>query len=232
MGMETQTILLVEDDFLNRRLSKKILAENGYHILEAKNATKAFEILRKEQVSIAILDINLGEEKHGGISIGHELQYTYKIPFLYLTAYDTTDIVTKAVATSPHAYLTKPYKNIDLLTSVALALRQHSPQEATVATLQVKDGEFYVRLPVADICYIEADGNYLLFHADTKVYKSRTTIKQILEELPADTFIQTHRAFVVNKRKVNKFNVKNLIVGNEIIPVSKFYIDDIAAIWQ
>jgi DNA-binding LytR/AlgR family response regulator len=230
--METTTILLVEDDFLNRRLSKKILAENGYRILEAKSAAKAFEILRKEPVALAILDINLGEEKHGGISIGQELQHTYKIPFLYLTAYDTTDIVTKAVATSPHAYLTKPYKNIDLLTSVALALRQYHHKETPAATLQVKDGDFYVRLPVADICFIEADGNYLLFHADTKVYKTRATIKQILEELPADTFIQTHRAFIVNKTKVDKFNVKHLVVSNEIIPVSKFYIDNISAMWQ
>ena len=36
--MEQKVILLVEDDFLNRRLSKKALTENNYKVLEAKNA--------------------------------------------------------------------------------------------------------------------------------------------------------------------------------------------------
>ncbi|MBS1589675.1 MAG: DNA-binding response regulator, partial [Bacteroidetes bacterium] len=39
--MEEQTILLVEDDFLNRRLCRKVLVDNAYRVLEAKNATEA-----------------------------------------------------------------------------------------------------------------------------------------------------------------------------------------------
>src|SRR6218665_3988053 len=94
--MGTKTILLVEDDFLNRRLSKKNLSEAGYQVLEAKNVKEAFEILSREKVTLAILDINLGENEQDGISIGETLQKTYSIPFLYLTAYDINEIVSKA----------------------------------------------------------------------------------------------------------------------------------------
>ena len=45
--MKTQSILLVEDNFLNRRLSKKVLADNGYLVYEAKNAKETHEILKK-----------------------------------------------------------------------------------------------------------------------------------------------------------------------------------------
>ena len=46
-----KTILLVEDDFLNRRFTKKILSENGYAVSEAKNSKEALEILQKESIN-------------------------------------------------------------------------------------------------------------------------------------------------------------------------------------
>ena len=61
--MNSKVILVVEDDFLNRRLSKKVLQENGYQVLEAKNADEALKILNKELVDLAILDINLDGRK-------------------------------------------------------------------------------------------------------------------------------------------------------------------------
>ncbi|CAG5008398.1 Sensor histidine kinase RcsC [Dyadobacter sp. CECT 9275] len=228
--MRTKIILLVEDDFLNRRLSKKTLLENGYHIMEAKNTREAFEILKNEKVDLAILDINLGEDEQDGISLGQALQTKYTLPFLYLTAYDNNEIAKRAVATNPHSYITKPFKNIDLLTAVALAIRQYANRQERKPSVLVKANEYSVELPIEEIDFIESDGNYLLFYASGSVYKSRSTIKQILELLPETTFIQTHRAFVVNKTKIDKFNIKSLVVKNEVIPVSRNYVDDISRI--
>jgi DNA-binding LytR/AlgR family response regulator len=83
-----------------------------------------------------------------------------------------------------------------------------------------------VELAVDEINYIESDGNYLLFHTDKKAYKSRSTIKQILEELCGNTFVQVHRAYVVNKTKIEKFNLKSLVISNTEIPISKYYINN------
>lgn len=230
--MKTKTILLVEDDFLNRRLSKKVLSEAGYQVLEAKNAKEAFELMTAEKIALVILDINLGEKEQDGISIGQELQQTYSIPFLYLTAYDMNEIVAKAVVTVPQAYLTKPFKNIDLLTTVQLAIQKNSNKGIDRPSMRVKDGSYYVELFIDEIDFIEAEGNYLLSHANNKVYKSRSSIKQILEDLPPSIFIQTHRAFIVNKTKIDRFNMKSLVVKDEIIPVSKNYIEDVNTIWR
>ena len=57
--MNGKSILLVEDDFLNRRLSKKILMESGFEVFEAKNTSIALDLLKKESIDLAILDINL-----------------------------------------------------------------------------------------------------------------------------------------------------------------------------
>jgi len=219
--MEQKTILLVEDDFLNRRLSKKALMQNGYLVLEAKNTKEAFEVLKKEPVDLAVLDINLGENQQDGIGLGWHIQEKLNLPFIYLTAYENPEIVGRAVATSPYSYLTKPFKDIDLITSVALAIRQSAVKH--VPKISVKDGDYNVALPVDEIDYIESDGNYLLFYTDKKVYKLRSTVKQLMEMLPKSLFMQVHRAYVVNKTKIEKSTPKSVMVKDVVIPVSKNY---------
>lgn len=221
--MDEQKILLVEDDFLNRRISKKVLIENGYVVFEAKNVKEAIQILAKETIDLAVLDINLGEHEENGISFGQTLNSQYTIPFIYLTAYENPEIINSAIATTPFSYLTKPFKNTDLVMSVGLALLQSAQKKKHQPTIVVKDEEYNINLPMNEINHIESDGNYLLIYTNEKVYKCRSTIKQMLDQLPESSFAQTHRAFIVNKNKIEKFTVKEVIVNNTLIPVSKKY---------
>jgi DNA-binding LytR/AlgR family response regulator len=218
-----RTILLVEDNFLNRRLCKKALTENGYAVLEAKNAAEALEVLKKEPVTLIILDINLGEHEQDGISLGEQIKEKFSVPFIYLTAYENPKIIGQAVSTSPYSYLTKPFKNSDLIASVDIAIRQSVNEKKYQPSILVKEGEYNVQLAVEDINYIESDGNYLLFHTNDKVYKVRSTIKKIMEELSEISFLQTHRAYIVNKNKISKFNSKAIMIGETAIPVSENY---------
>lgn len=221
--MKIKTILLVEDDFLNRRLSKKTLLENGYGVVEAKNTREAASHLAKEEISLVVLDINLGENEPDGISFGRQLRDNYAIPFIYVTAYDNEEIITHAVLTTPHAYLTKPYKSTDLLTTVKLAMLKTAEPAAHMRTILVKEGNFQAHLPVNEIDYIESEGNYLSVYSDSKQFKLRTTLKQLLDMLPATSFAQTHRAFVINKTKIEKFTNKEVIIKGVSIPISKSY---------
>ncbi len=225
--MDKKNIILVEDDFLNRRYTKKILTENGYHVLESKNAIETMALLKTHTPDLIILDIHLGETDKNGINLAQDIKELFNIPFLFLTAYSATDVVEKAIATLPQSYITKPFKNIDLITAVELAIRQFNNQEKRKPVVVIKEVGFNIELPIEEIDYIESDGNYLLIYAQEKMYKSRFTIKQILEILPATSFVQTHRAYIVNKNKIEKYNTKNVIVNNNEIPVSKNYIDDI-----
>jgi DNA-binding LytR/AlgR family response regulator len=222
--MPSKTILLVEDDYLNRRLTKKNLVEEGYYILEAKSVSDALTILKKEGADLAILDINLGEGQVDGIQLGKILQQQYNIPFIYLTAYDNGDIIGNALSTTPYSYLTKPFKKVDLIMAVEIALLQSANNTKYEPELKVKDGEYNVTIPYTDITYLESEGNYLSVYTNNHMYKYRSTIKQIMELLPTSIFIQTHRAFVVNKNKIEKFNAKHVIINNTLIPVAQKYI--------
>lgn len=225
--MQQKTILLVEDDFLNRRLSKKVLTENGYIVLEAKNSQEAFDILTKEEITLAILDINLGENQQNGIALGQQIKEQLSIPFIYLTAYENPEIIGKAIITSPYSYLTKPFKNSDLIASIEIAIRQSFHTPTRKPFIHVKDGEYHVELTLEDINYIECEGNYLLFYTNNGIYKLRSTIKSIKEKLPTSSFIQTHRAYIVNKNKIEKFSNKTVVISGMAIPISENYLDHV-----
>jgi len=215
------TILIVDDDYLNRRTTRKYLEQNSYHVLEAKNAKEALDILANECTDLVILDIHLGEGEQDGINIGQYIHEKYAIPFLYLTAYESSEIISKAIATMPYSYLTKPFKNVDLIASVEVALRQSSARVAEVPTVMVKDGDYNVALPVDSINFIQSEGNYLLVYTDDVTYKCRATITQFIQDLPPTDFLQTHRAYVANRKKIERYNSKSLFINKTEIPLSK-----------
>lgn len=225
--MNAKTVLLVEDDFLNRRLSKKVLKENGYEVFEAKNADEAIATLKKEAIDLVILDINLGEGERDGISIGKQIHEKFQIPFIYLTAYENSAVISAAANTFPYSYLTKPFKNSDLIASVAIAIIKSPKNDKRKPFILVKDDDYKVELPTEEINYIESDGNYLLIYTDKKNYKCRLTIAHAIELLPISSFIQVHRAFIVNKNKIEKFSIKSVVVRSVEIPVSKHYLSNL-----
>lgn len=222
--MTQKTILLVEDDFLNRRLIKKVLLNTGYMVLEAKNSKEALDIIHLENIDLAILDINLGDDKEEGIALGRQIKDNYSIPFIYLTAYANISTLTIATTTKPYSYLTKPFKEIDLIASIEIAIGKATlVQEKLISSINVKYQDHFVDLPLDIIDYIESKGNYLFCHSGNKVYKYRSTIKQILALTTTVTFIQTHRGFLVNKNKIEKYNTKNVHINQRAIAVSRHY---------
>lgn len=222
--MIQKTILLVEDDFLNRRLTKKVLLKSGYQVLEAKNSKEALDIINIENINLAILDINLGNDQEEGITLGQQIKDGYSIPFIYLTAYANIPTLTQATATKPYSYLTKPFKDIDLIASIEIAIGQASQlQEKVISSINVKYQDHFVNLPLNAIDYFESKGNYLLCHSGDKVYKYRSTIKQILILPITHTFIQIHRGFLVNKDKIEKYNAKNVLIKQQPIAISRNY---------
>lgn len=219
-----KNILIVEDDFLNRRLIRKVLIQENYRVIEAMSADDALKILKTDPIDLVILDVHLG--KTDGISLGHLIKSQYALPFFYLTAYETSDIVRKAIATTPMGYLTKPFKSVDLINTVELALRNAA--DLPSPCLVVKDEDLNIRVPFMRISYMESDGNYLLVHCDQEVYRYRSTIKQVMEVLPSSLFVQTHRGFIINKEKVHKFNSKVLVlVDGTLVPVSRNFVGQV-----
>ena len=164
---------------------------------------------------------SLGNDKPDGIYLGDQLNKIYHIPFIYLTAFGVSNISQRAIATKPSAYITKPFKEVDLTLSIEIGMQKYLTEQPVESNcIIVKEGDYFVKLSTESIDYFESSGNYLHVYCNNKIYKCRSTIKEMLELLPKSYFIQTHRAFIVNKNKIEKFNSNSVIVKDVVIPVS------------
>src|SRR5699024_3750327 len=72
------------------------------------------------------------------------------------------------------------------------------PIDNKVDYIFVKDSFDVVRINFIDILYLEATGNYVRYVLRDKEILTRITIKEAIELLPKDQFIQVHRSFIVN----------------------------------
>ena len=127
-------------------------------------------------------------------------------------------------------YLTKPFKETDLYLSINLALQNHKAEKPRTGNfIMAKEGNYFVKLLISQVDFFESTGNYLLVYCGGKTYKCRSTTKEMLTKLPKDTFVQTHRAYLVNRSRIVKFNSDSVMVGNHTLPLSGKYSSNLAS---
>ena len=112
--MNEKTILLVEDNEVNRRLAGFLLRSHGYQVREATTAAAAFEMVDKERPDLIVMDIQL--PGMDGLEITKKLKEqpaTADIPVIAVTSYAMKGDREKAFAAGCAGYVTKPIdKNI------------------------------------------------------------------------------------------------------------------------
>ena len=100
-------LLLVEDDDLNREITRQLLLRQGHHVHEVINAEAALEYLHRCVPELVITDINL--PKMSGIQLAQHVKIQYpSLPIVALTANATETTRKKCLAVGMKAVLTKP----------------------------------------------------------------------------------------------------------------------------
>ena len=79
-------ILIAEDDPDIRALLELYLKSSGYQVQTAANGIQALEILRRQKIDLALLDIMMPEMD--GYTLTREIRSFSSIPILFLTPKD------------------------------------------------------------------------------------------------------------------------------------------------
>lgn len=185
------------------------------------DAFMAIDYLQKEQVDLIFLDIKMPDIS--GIE--------------FLRSLNTSPMVIFTTAYSEHAllsfeldaidYLLKPFSMSRFLKACNKANELYSLRAKKLQHnkdyLFVKDGYEHVKVEIDRILYIEASGNYTQIHLGDKCVSSRITINELLELLPKNEFVRCHRAFIVARSKVIKFDKTQIWVADRVIPIGTTY---------
>jgi DNA-binding SARP family transcriptional activator len=117
-----QTVLVVEDNILNRELTNAVLKTAGYHVLSAKDGAEALMLLGREHVDLMLLDIDLPFiDGHKVLEALHE--QNIHVPAIFISGLPGDDPEVKAFEIGAADFIRKPVKNSVLLARVAKVLR-------------------------------------------------------------------------------------------------------------
>ena len=131
-------ILIVDDDFINRMILTEIL-QDDYQIIEAANGTETFKILYEDKIipTVVLLDIIMPDIDGFQVleRIKHE-EETKNIPVLFITASDSDETESRGLKFGAADYVTKPF-NHDVVRArvdnhINLARYQHGLEQLVI----------------------------------------------------------------------------------------------------
>ncbi|MBI4868595.1 MAG: response regulator [Candidatus Wallbacteria bacterium] len=137
-GVEQRTLLVVDDepDFL--RLMVQMLDGVGYRLLTASDGVEALELLRREHVSLVLLDYML-PDTNGIVLLREMRQAKPETPVVMLTGHGSQEVAVEALWAGAADYLEKPVKNQVLRSTIAdVLLRGHTLQMARYLKEQIR----------------------------------------------------------------------------------------------
>jgi len=106
---ESHHILVVDDEDLNRQLTKLHLNQKGCQISEAASGTEALEIIQDNQLDLILLDIEM--PGMNGLEVLSQLRLKYsplQLPVIMVTANDNEHDIINAFHLGANDYLLKP----------------------------------------------------------------------------------------------------------------------------
>jgi DNA-binding LytR/AlgR family response regulator len=244
--MSKINVLVVEDESIVSKDIQHSLKKLGYNVVGASSTgDKAIELAGEERPDIILMDIMLKGDMNG-IEAAEQIKELYSIPIVFLTAYADESTLSKAKITEPYGYILKPFKEIDLHTTIEMAVYKHGKEQEMVKErdllfslvenkegggdyIFVKSNSKLVKLNNTDIYYIEALKDYVVIHTEKVRYTIHSTMKDIANKLLKDEFLRVHRSYIVRLDKIATIEYPNLTLEkvDKVIPIGGSYRDDL-----
>lgn len=127
--MDTQTILIVDDDAEIREGIRILLAGESYSILEAENGQHALELF-SDTVDLVVLDVMM--PGISGLRVCEEIRRTSAVPILFLTAKAQESDKLIGLTAGGDDYLVKPFSYAELIGRVKALLRRYCVYQGKV----------------------------------------------------------------------------------------------------
>jgi len=235
--METPIkILVVEDEMLIAAKISMHLTNLGYEVTGIlPRGEDALLGIEENKPDIVIMDIRLKGDMNG-IDTAIRMQQNTDIAIIFLTANADEGTFNKAKAAKPHAFISKPYKQIDLQRAIELTISRLAADEGKLLPFDsgdsgqpfilsdrifVRQREKMIKIFVADILYIMADRNYCRIFTKTHEYLLCVTLKAIEEKLDNHIFLRVHRSYIINLSHIDAVAEDHVIINQKAMPVSE-----------
>lgn len=218
--------IIVDDEPSSRAVLKRYIADTEVLnlVAECKNAIEANIIIEQQQVQLMFLDINM--PKISGVQLLKSLLSPPKV--IFTTAYPEYAI--EGFELDAVDYLLKPFSFERFLKAlnkfIHLIDKNNSSQNKTVF---LKSDKKLYRIPVADIVYLEAVGDYVKVIFGEQSIVVHSTFNDLLEQVAAPSIVRIHRSFALSIEKMEYMEGNQIRIQNNYLPIGKKYKNDLIA---
>ena len=136
------SVLVVDDNEINRDMLCRRLERQGHKVVEAENGRKALEVLEKVKVDVVLLDILMPEldglQTLELLKANPAHRYT---PVIMLSALDELDSVVRCIENGAEDYLAKPFNPVLLNARISACLEKKRLRDQEQAYLEQLSAE-------------------------------------------------------------------------------------------
>ncbi|WP_020569577.1 LytR/AlgR family response regulator transcription factor [Neolewinella persica] len=232
-------VIIIDDEAAGRKLIREYLADYPDFIIlgEANNGVDAVKLCNEFLPDLIFLDV-----KMPGLNGFEVLPLLNELPrVIFSTAYDAYAL--EAFEVHAVDYLLKPYtldrfrKSMVRLNFDGKANSAAPLAESLLASgaqyperILVNKGRKLVTLPVANIIWVEADGDYSRLHTTTDSLLSNYGISVVEEKLDPGVFMRVHRSSIINLQRVSEArrygkSYDVTMESGHVVRVSRGYMD-------
>lgn len=217
LPLKSLNIYIVEDEPLIVATITTALKKQGFNVIgESDEYDEALTAIDKHNPNLVLLDIQL-EGLKDGIDLAKQLDKR-NVPYLYLTSQTDPSTITRVKETHPLGFIVKPFTEAGLRSNIELAWHNFSLTNEDFILLKA-EGRTH-KINQASILYLKAFDNYCYVVTYSEKYLLPHTLKKTSERLNPNYFVQTHRSYWVNLKKISSLASNSIFIGEEEIPVS------------
>ncbi|HEU4328509.1 MAG TPA: response regulator [Roseiflexaceae bacterium] len=137
-------VLVVDDDPALRRLLEASLPDAGYRVETAVEAQSALAAVARQPPDVILLDLMLPGSD--GFELCRRLREWTDVPIIMLTARAAERDMVHGLELGADDYITKPFRNGELLARMAAVLRRARPEQRPEAPAQIEAGAVQIDL--------------------------------------------------------------------------------------
>ena len=97
-------------------------------LLQRTTERTPIDLAVRYRPEVILMDIMLKGDMNG-IAAAEEIKRTLDVPIIFLTAYADRSTLGEAKLAEPHGYVLKPFKDVDLQTSIEMAIHKFAKEQ-------------------------------------------------------------------------------------------------------
>jgi len=128
--MNKTEILVIDDESQIRKLLEITLESNDFKVIQAETGKQGVLLAANHSPDLILLDLGLPDKS--GHEILKELRTWYTKSIIILSVIDQEEDIVKALDNGATDYLTKPFRNAELMARIRAAIRRNSSENNAV----------------------------------------------------------------------------------------------------